>query len=522
MKKFLIPAAAVVAAAALGTPYYLGIKAEQSLTRQQQLLQESGFLTVESHQYDRGWFGSTETTVVRLKPTLLQNTQKYLPDNLKTVLQEPLTIVNHITHGPFAGGFGSRAHVETEFRYHPETAKVLARFFGNETPLSMSNTVYFNGSGEMKLSVPAFDYEELSGIRLVWQGLNGTTAYQNGFSAYRHDYAMPSLQVKLADKGDVLLENLRYQSETADGANRLSLGKSTTTLDTFRLQWKENIDYSVRLNELVNLVTNLQIGAFINPTGTIAPSVIEVRKLDFSTDTGEQGNFINSEGRFRFDKLVYGDEQYGPLDIHIAAEHLDAPGLLALKNKLAEIADRQMSEEQIQNELLHTAKNQASGLFTNNPVINIKTFAFTMPQGSVNVSGRLAFEGLKQKDLNHLADMLQKTDADLTMSVPQKLLEQLAVNQARSIFSVNPEDEAAGEAAIEDINETLRLMVDSTIQSMARDQYLTLNGGNVQTRMILKNNKLTLNGKVLESEPEPAFDLNEGEEILPESAASAP
>ena len=32
MKKYLIPVAAVAVAAVLGTPYYLGIKAEESLT----------------------------------------------------------------------------------------------------------------------------------------------------------------------------------------------------------------------------------------------------------------------------------------------------------------------------------------------------------------------------------------------------------------------------------------------------------------------------------------------------------
>ncbi|WP_373754434.1 DUF945 family protein, partial [Neisseria weixii] len=55
MKKFLIPTAALITAAALGTPYYLGIQAEKSLTSQQKLLQESGFLSIESHDYDRGW-----------------------------------------------------------------------------------------------------------------------------------------------------------------------------------------------------------------------------------------------------------------------------------------------------------------------------------------------------------------------------------------------------------------------------------------------------------------------------------
>lgn len=506
MKKYLIPTAAVVIAAALGTPYYLGVKAEESLTEQQKLLQESGFLTVESHQYDLGWFSSTETTVIRLKPTLFQNTQKYLPDNLKTVLQEPITVINHVTHGPFAGGFGTRAHVETEFQYHPETKKVLDRFFGQQTPLTMTNTVYLSGDGKLSLNIPAFDYEELSGIKLNWKGFSGNTDYSQGFKSYRHDYLAPSLQVKLADKGDVSLENLRFQSETEDSLTKLSLGKSSITLDKFLLQWKENIDYNVKLNELVNLVTNLQIGAFINPTGTIAPSKIEVNKLRFDTQTGEVDKFINSEGRFQFESLTYGEDKYGPLDINVAAEHLDAASLLALKNKIAEVSVKKMSEEEIQASLLQTAKNEASGLFTNNPVLNVKTFKFTMPNGDVDVSGKLAFKGLTAKDLNSLGDMLKKTEADFNMSVPQKLLEQLAVNQVSSLFSVNAEDEAAGRASIDDINETLRLMVDSTIKSMAREKYLTLEDDNVKTHLTLQNSELKLNGKVLQSDPEPEFD----------------
>ena len=518
MKKYLISTVAVAISAGLGAPYYFGIKAEETLTAQQKLLQESGFLTVESHQYDRGWFGATETTVIRLKPTLLQNTQQYLPDNLKTVLQEPITVVNHISHGPFAGGFGTQAHVETEFKYHPETEKVLSRFFGQQAPLTMSNTIYFGGSGKLQLSVPAFDYEELSGIKLSWKGLSGNTDYEKDFQSYRHDYIAPSLQLKLADKGDVSMENLHFQSETSDGLNKLSLGKSSITLDKFLLQWKENIDYNVKLNELINLVTNLQIGAFVNPTGSIAPSKIEVSKLKFDTNTNEVDKFINSEGRFQFEELVYGEDKYGPLDINVAAEHLDGKGLQALKSKLAEVANKKMSEEEIQNALLQTAKNEASGLFTNDPVLNVKTFKFIMPQGQVDVSGKLAFKGLAAKDLNSLSEMLKKTHADFNVSVPKKLLEQMAINQARSLFSVNAEDEEAGRAGIEDINETLRLMVDSTVKSMAQEQYLTLEENNIKTHLTLQNNELKLNGKVLQNEPEPDFDE---QDMLPENLSSS-
>ncbi|MCS4533361.1 YdgA family protein [Neisseria montereyensis] len=520
MKKLLISLLVIIVLVFAGMPYYLGLKAEESLNAQQQMLSQSGVLTVESYQYERGWFGATETMVVRLKPALFHNTQKYLPDNIKTLLKEPVTIVNHIKHGPFAAGISPvRAYVETEFQYHPDTEKVLTRFFGKQPPVQMSNTVYLNGSGKLDMAIPAFDYEELSGIKLNWQGLTGTVDYQADFASYIQDYLIPAINIKLADKGDIAMENLHVRADTADSSNQLALGSSSLTLDKFSMQWQEGFDYNVKANELVNLVTDLQIGAFINPTGTVPPSKVEVEKLSFNTDTQEVDGWVNSKGRFQFQTLVYGEDRYGPLDINVAAEHLDAQGLLAIKNKMAELATQEMTEEQVQNEILKTVKNEAAGLFTKNPVLKLETFHFTMPQGDVDVKGEVRFNGLTQADMDDITALVKKIDAEFDMKVPQKLLEDLAVTQARSLFSVNPEDLAAGRASMDDINETLQLMVESTIRSMAGEQYLTLDQGNIQTKIELEQGQLKLNGKVFETEPEPEFT---DADMVPEVAASAP
>ena len=76
----------------------------------------------------------------------------------------------------------------------------------------------------------------------------------------------------------------------------------------------------------------------------------------------------------------------------------------------------------------------------------------------------------------------------------------------------------AGRAGIEDINETLRLMVDSTVKSMAQEQYLTLEENNIKTHLTLQNNELKLNGKVLQNDPEPDFDE---QDMLPENLSSS-
>ena len=221
--------------------------------------------------------------------------------------------------------------------------------------------------------------------------------------------------------------------------------------------------------------------------------------------------------------MIYGNDQYGPLNINIAAEHLDAKSLLAIKKKLAEVAATEMPEDKIQEALLQTAKTDASGLFTNNPILKIKAFTFKMPQGTINVTGQLGFTNLTATEMNDFTSMIRKTNADFDVAVPKTLLEQLAISQASNLFSVNKEDLAAGRASLDDINETLRLMVDGTVSSMQSEGYLTLKNNMVNTHINLSNNQLKLNGKIFKTESEPEFDDSDMTSSTPaNTAASTP
>ena len=133
MKKLFIggTAAALIAAAGISTPFYLGNQAKQSLETQHRILADTFFFDVESHQYQSGWLESTETTVLRFHPTVLANLGENIPENIRAVLEKPITMINHVHHQPFANGIVPvRAVVETEFQYDPEVKKTLARFFG--------------------------------------------------------------------------------------------------------------------------------------------------------------------------------------------------------------------------------------------------------------------------------------------------------------------------------------------------------------------------------------------------------
>lgn len=525
-KKVLLgTVAAATLAVFFGTPYYLGMKAEQSLNEQHKILADTFFLEINERNYDRGWFSSTETTVVRIKPSVLANASKHLPDNIKTVIDKPLTIVNHVQHGLFADGLKPvRAVVSTEFKYDPEVQKVLARFFGDQVPVTMSNTIFLSGSGKLDVNVAKFDYEELSGIKLNWHGMNSSIDYENGFNAYTSQFDIPHLKAVLADKGDITIDQVRIKATTRSGSHDVALGSSETTLGKFDVAWKENIDYNIRLNELVNTVTDLQIGAFINPTGSIAPSNISVNNLSYTTQTDEKDGFINSQGKFTFEKLQYGTDTYGPLAIDIAAEHLDGKSLAAIKKNWATLSAQQLPDDKMQEEILNVVRKDGAGLFTNNPVFKINQFEFVAPSGYVKTKGQISLSGVQPADLDDFGILLKKMNINMDFDVSKAVIEQFAVSQARNLFAgddLPKEDAKIDAAAQKDVDDTIRLLMGSMLDGMTSDGYLTQNNNAVQTNLSVQNSEVKLNGKVftIQSDEELLAEIEADDEI---AAASAP
>lgn len=529
MKKIIIGGAIpVVLAAFLGTPYYFGIKAQQSLEEQHKILSDTFFFDVVSHKYERGWFSSKETTVIRFHPTLLANLSEQMPANIKTVLDKEIVIVNHVKHGLFADGLTPvRAAVTSEFQFDPEVQKVLARFFNDKVPVTMKNTIYLSGKGKLETQIAPFEYEELSGIKLDWKGMNSQIDYQSGFTEYSSQYNVPLLKAILADKGEMVIENIAINNTSATGQTGVDLGSTDVKVDKFNVAWKESIDYNIRLNELVNMVTDLQIGAFINPTGTIAPSNISVDKLSYTSQTVEdKDGFVNSEGRFQFDKLHYGNDQYGPLDVHIGAEHLDGKSLAALKSRWQQIITEKVPEGQAQDMILEAVRKEGAGLFTNNPVFKIKKFDFIAPSGHVRVNGEVLFNGLQQADLNDFSNLLQKMKANVNFDISNKVLEEFAISQARGLFATD--DPVATNAqdnpkALEDVNETIRLMVSGTINSLSEEGYVKQSNNAIQTNVVLENNEVKLNGKpfVLQSDEEMLAHIEADDGAAPQAEAAS-
>ncbi|WP_434778634.1 YdgA family protein [Neisseria sp. Ec49-e6-T10] len=507
--KIILSLVVLFAVFLLALPYYMGVKAKQTLDKQFSLIQNTSWLEVVSHDYQRGWFSSTEVTTVKIKPSVIAAYKDMLPEQLKALVDKSVTYTNVIHHGPFPRLTSfvfepGNAYVRTQFSYTEDTRKTLSRFFQDKEPITITNHLNFTGGGQLQLTIPNFDYSELSGIKVNWKGLQYQLDYQQNYEHYQVKANTAGLEVILADKGQLIFKDMAYENETHTGQTGINLGKNKFSLATLNLGWKEGINYHIQLNEVLSLLTKIQVGSFINPTGKIGPAELTLNNLKYEADIGEQDKFINAVGQFSFDKLTYGNEVYGPLQIKISGEHLDGISLHALSNKLGEIATQNLGQDEAREAILNAAKKEGLGLWENDPVINIETFKLKMPSGLLDVKGKVAFNNITEADLEDFNALVAKINLNMELYVPQKALESLAAAQADMIFSVD--ERAEDQPDMEEIKNLASGMISSFVSAWEQEGYLTLDGGIIHTTLQLKNDQFTINGK--------KFEVQDDSEIL--------
>lgn len=509
----------------LALPYYMGIKAKQTLDKQYALLQNSVFLEVVEHKYTKGWFSSEEVTSVRIKPSVVDAYKGMLPDALRNYAGKTVTYTNHIYHGPFPR-FNSvgRAYVETEFQYSAELKKELERFFKEQAPIVLRNKIDFSGGGKLTLSVPSFDYSELSGIKINWQGFDYSIDYKKEFSNYLSEASAPSLEVILADKGEIKFKGFSYKADNELSATGADLGSNAVKLDQLAISWTDSVDYYININEVVNLLSNMQVGAFINPRGKIGPSQLELNHLALGTVTTEKDGFLNWDINAKFDQLKYGQEVFGPMSAQVSANHFEGKSFLALTEKLKNIAALNLSAEDANKAVVKAAKTEGLTFLSSDPQIDVKEFKLKMPSGLLDVHGSFALKGLKIEDMDDMIGFLSKVDVNMEGYIPQEALESMAVSNAQAIFK--PDERVADQPDMDDIARSVKALMQYTIDDWAEKGFIIVDKGIVYTKINRKNGILHINGRkvVFEYEDEDAlFNDQDNENASGEQVvASAP
>ncbi|BEV71606.1 MULTISPECIES: YdgA family protein [unclassified Paludibacterium] len=482
-----------------GAAYWAGIKAEDTLEQQHRMLASLPLFKVKSHTYERGWFSSQETTELVFNRRLTGPYEGMLPDNIRPMLGATIRFTNTVKHGPFPG-LGSfdlrpaRALVTTRFDMSDSTRKTLALFFGDKEPITVVNRLGFGGGGELKVDIPAFDYEEaLSGVKVKWKGFSLAVDYQQGFKQYQTEANSPSFSLEAASKGTIHFDGVRYVSDIRPGSTGVKLGTSELTVSNVQLNWKDSIPYSIKLNDLVYLLTRMHVGEFINPSGEFKPSSVTLKGLHYQIVTSEEDPYINSRGKLGFDTFSYNDQVYGPMRLDVSANHLHGPTLVKLDQAISQLPIEGMDAATLRKSYISTIKKYGIPLLENDPRLVVNDFYLKMPSGEATLKGQLALKGFREADLKDPLQVLRRFQVAASVSLPRQTLENLVVTQARNLFTVD--QSAEDQPNLNEIDDLAKNLLDSQLAQWADQGFIQVNKGQINTSIDYHDGALSVSHK---------------------------
>ena len=482
-----------------GSTLWVGAKAEQTLQDQHRILAGLTLFKVKAHSYQRGWFSSKETTELVFNRAALSPYEDMLPNNIKPLLNASIKLTNHVKHGPLPSLLDfdfrpARALVRTEFGMSASTRKNLAIFFGEKNPISISNRLNFGGGGELKVKVPDFDYEEaLSGVSIKWKGFALKLDYDQRYNGYQTEARSPGFQFQVASKGGLAFNGVRYLSGGRSGKTGVKLGTSELSVREVRLDSRERVLCSIKLNELVYLVTRVRIGDFINPSREFQPSAVTLKDFRYQIVTSEQGDYVNTRGKLNFAEFNLNENRYGPMRFDVSANHLHGPTLVKLDQVLGQVPFEGVDPLLLRKQYIDAIKKNSSPLLRNDPHLVINDFYLKLPSGAVKLEGRLGVRGLLPSDLNDATQFIRRFEVGANLSLPRQTLERMVIAQAQTLFTV---DQSAEEQPnMKEVEDLTRTMLGSQLAEWKEEQYITEDQGQLNSSFNYGNGILTINRK---------------------------
>lgn len=199
MSKGIIIGGAIIVAAGLAAPYFVGSAIESKFNSevselQVTLKQTDPSLTLKTENYSKGWFSSTAKTVL-------------------TIDHVSIPFEHKITHGPWS--YFGLAKIETTVAFNGEKKKLVDTLFDGKQPLLITTNIGFSGFKSAELHSAEINNKPIPSnpsTTITWGGMSGNLSL-NGDSGIINIKA-PKLLVTGTNNKVVEIQNLTLTGDT--------------------------------------------------------------------------------------------------------------------------------------------------------------------------------------------------------------------------------------------------------------------------------------------------------------------
>jgi uncharacterized protein YdgA (DUF945 family) len=442
--KILLVAAGLGVLSYPGLAWVTGIAIEGRIQHSEQLaLAEAPYIVLVKREYHRGIYRSTEIATYSLRNPVLQTALKSATGSTLSP-SATVTVASTIQHGPLPGlHTAALGIIDSTLVAPPALQKVLAGALGSKPLLQLRTRVGFFGDATVDLTSPAFSVPLPDGSALTWGGLTGTVTSARNQAGWSGQLNLPRLAVQ-GPQGTFELAGVAYSGSHVKAFDDLYVGTGTLTIE--RLDGSKPRSGGQFSLDRISLVSTSKV------TGDF---------LDMRVDTAADAATIAS---VNLKNLTYS----------VSIEHVHGPSLMAMAQGVR-AAQRQAGTQpaQLQAGMQAAFRQYGGTLLLHDPVVDIRQLGFSMPEGSLLFSARLAAPGLSSADLQFPAVILAlRTHAQVTadLRVDNGLMQKLL-----ALGGSNPK-------------------IAARLTFLEQQGYLTAASSAVTTHLEYSGGRLTLNG----------------------------
>lgn len=352
--------------------WYVGKQMETTLGDQYKSLHDSTFfLSVVDRKFKRGIFSSEETVTLNVTP---------VPG--ATPLR--LTVTSRIKHLPLPGIFMlETAAIDSEVAFADRAMPEVAEWTGGQDLAAIHTAYYLNGSGNMDVTIPAFNSARLSSDQAT---LN--FKFAKDMAGYSMKVNVPRFAIINKMSG----ERLQLSGMQIDGDHKRFLAGPPSMFSGSDHIVIDQIDAS---------------GGGM----PVEPGFIKHVTVDATAVASSDNQFVDITEKFGLGSIKIMGKDYGPAKFEMTLSHLHAKS----------IADFSRAG------WLDAAKDPAfatkyvEAILTHNPEFRIDRFSFTQPEGETVVSALFKMKDAQPGDFNPMA-MLNKGYVSVDFKMPEKVL----------------------------------------------------------------------------------------------------
>ena len=344
------------------------------------------------------------------------------------------------------------------------------------------------------MSSPAIEYEEaLSGVKVIWKVMILVTKYNPEFTKFNNQLSVPNFQLHAPTKGDVIIDNLGYTSNSEYSKNKIKVGETSLSLNQISVNLSNMSNSNLRLGDLLNTLTGISVADFLNQLDAVNPMDFKLTHLTYDSKSSDVEGFFNAQALVNFESLVTESRTYGPLKVDVSVNHVLSNEFSQMIDELTTLSiESSISNEYGKNKLIATLKKYFAPIFINDPVLKINSFTLVVPSGEINLNGTFTTVGFESNDMNNEQKFFRKIQAQFYFSVPKNVISYLFMLQMKYFLSAgNAEmDKQSADA----LNKVVNILLDNQLTTWKKKGYIKESNGILTSNLSYEHGKLILVG----------------------------